>query len=73
MATGTGKTFLTVAQIYQLLESKLAKRILFLVDCTALPEQLEIVRRVEGLFALADPLEVCLAKARGQVVEHTNV
>ena len=30
-------------------------------------EQQEIVRRVEGLFALADPLEVRLAKARGQV------
>src|SRR5262245_30608930 len=32
MATGTGKTFLTVAQIYRLLESKQFRRILFLVD-----------------------------------------
>jgi type I restriction enzyme, S subunit len=32
-----------------------------------LPEQQEIVRRVEGLFALADQLEVRLAKARRQV------
>ena len=32
-----------------------------------LPEQQEIVRRVERLFALADQLEVRLAKARGQV------
>ncbi len=32
-----------------------------------LPEQQVIVRRVEGLFALADQLEVRLAKARGQV------
>jgi len=32
-----------------------------------LPEQQEIVRRVEGLFALADQLEKRLAKARGQV------
>ncbi|MBE0545894.1 MAG: restriction endonuclease subunit S [Verrucomicrobia bacterium] len=32
-----------------------------------LPEQQEIVQRVEGLFALADQLEVRLAKARGQV------
>ncbi len=32
-----------------------------------LPEQQEIVRRVEGLFALADQLEMRLAKARGQV------
>lgn len=39
MATGTGKTFLTVAQIYRLLESKLAKRILFLVDRKALAAQ----------------------------------
>jgi type I restriction enzyme R subunit len=32
MATGTGKTFLTVAQICRLLKSKLIRRILFLVD-----------------------------------------
>ena len=36
-----------------------------------LPEQQEIVRRVEGLFALADQLEVRLAKARGQVDQLT--
>ena len=34
-------------------------------------EQQEIVRRVEGLFALADQLEVRLAKARGQVEKLT--
>src|SRR5436190_17568510 len=39
MATGTGKTFVTVAQIYRLLESKLARRILFLVDRKALAAQ----------------------------------
>jgi type I restriction enzyme R subunit len=39
MATGTGKTFLTVAQIYRLLESKKFKRILFLVDRKALAAQ----------------------------------
>src|SRR5438105_3198587 len=39
MATGTGKTFLTVAQIYRLLESQFAKRILFLVDRKALAAQ----------------------------------
>jgi type I restriction enzyme, S subunit len=37
------------------------------VEVPPLPEQQEIVRRVEGLFALADQLEVRLAKARGQV------
>ena len=31
----------------------------------------EIVRRVEGLFGLADQLEVRLAKARGQVEKLT--
>ena len=39
MATGTGKTFLTVAQIYRLLESKQFRRILFLVDRKALAAQ----------------------------------
>jgi type I restriction enzyme R subunit len=39
MATGTGKTFLTVAQIYRLLESKLVRKILFLVDRKALAAQ----------------------------------
>jgi len=34
-------------------------------------EQQEIVRRVEGLFALADQLEERLAKARGQVEKLT--
>ncbi|MFQ5631215.1 MAG: DEAD/DEAH box helicase family protein [bacterium] len=39
MATGTGKTFLTVSQIYRLLESKRFKRILFLADRRALAAQ----------------------------------
>lgn len=39
MATGTGKTFLTVSQIYRLLASKTARRILFLVDRRALAAQ----------------------------------
>ena len=39
MATGTGKTFMTVSLIYRLLESKLFKRILFLVDRRALAAQ----------------------------------
>ncbi|MEI6520272.1 MAG: type I restriction-modification enzyme R subunit C-terminal domain-containing protein [bacterium] len=39
MATGTGKTFTTVAQIYRLLKSTVAKRILFLVDRRALAAQ----------------------------------
>lgn len=39
MATGTGKTFLTVSQIYRFLKSGAAKRILFLVDRKALAAQ----------------------------------
>lgn len=39
MATGTDKTYLTVAQVYRLLESKLVRRILFLVDRKALAAQ----------------------------------
>jgi type I restriction enzyme R subunit len=32
MATGTGKTYTTVNQIYRLMKSGVARRILFLVD-----------------------------------------
>lgn len=39
MATGTGKTFTMAASIYRMLESGLAKRILFLVDRKALAAQ----------------------------------
>jgi len=39
MATGTGKTYLTVAQVFRLLESRFARRILFLVDRKALAAQ----------------------------------
>lgn len=39
MATGTGKTYTTVASIYRMLESGMAKRILFLVDRKALAAQ----------------------------------
>jgi len=39
MATGTGKTFTTVAQLYRLLTSGFAGRVLFLVDRRALAAQ----------------------------------
>src|SRR5438445_5609991 len=39
MATGTGKTFMTVNQIHRLMKSGVAKRILFLVDRRALAAQ----------------------------------
>lgn len=39
MATGTGKTFTTVNQVYRLMKSGVARRILFLVDRRALAAQ----------------------------------
>jgi type I restriction enzyme R subunit len=39
MATGTGKTFTLVNQVYRLIKSRLARRILFLVDRRALAAQ----------------------------------
>lgn len=39
MATGTGKTFMTVNEIYRLMKSGVAKRVLFLVDRRALAAQ----------------------------------
>jgi type I restriction enzyme R subunit len=39
MATGTGKTFVMVNQVYRLLKSGLAKRVLFLVDRRVLARQ----------------------------------
>ena len=39
MATGTGKTFMMVSQVYRLLESKAFRRVLFLVDRKALAAQ----------------------------------
>lgn len=38
-----------------------------------IPEQQEIVRRVEGFFALADQLEARLAKARGQAAAKFDI
>src|SRR5213594_1510763 len=39
MATGTGKTFTTVNQVYRLMKSGVGQRILFLVDRRALAAQ----------------------------------
>src|SRR2546430_7672265 len=49
MATGTGKTFVAISQIYRLLKSKSAKRVLFLVDRRALAAQ------AVGAFAAFEP------------------
>jgi type I restriction enzyme R subunit len=39
MATGTGKTFTLVNQVYRLMKADVAKRVLFLVDRRALAAQ----------------------------------
>ena len=39
MATGTGKTLTTVNEIYRLMKSGVARRVLFLVDRRALAAQ----------------------------------
>ena len=44
----------------------------FSIPVPTLPEQREIVRRVEDLFALADRLEARVGKARGQVDKLTQ-
>lgn len=49
MATGTGKTFVAVSEIYRLLKSGFAKRILFLVDRRALAAQ------AAGAFSTIEP------------------
>jgi type I restriction enzyme, R subunit len=39
MATGTGKTLMSVKEIYRLMKSGVARRVLFLVDLRALAAQ----------------------------------
>src|ERR671937_2979863 len=39
MATGTGKTLMTVSEVYRLMKSGVARRVLFLVDRRALAAQ----------------------------------
>jgi type I restriction enzyme R subunit len=50
MATGTGKTFTLVNEIYRLMKSGAARRILFLVDRRALAAQ--AVREAPALFGI---------------------
>ena len=57
MATGTGKTKTSIALIYRLLKVKRFKRVLFLVDRSALGEQAANAfkdTRMEGIQAFAD-------------------
>ncbi len=61
MATGTGKTKTSIALIYRLLKSKRFRRILFLVDRTALGNQAHDAfceTRMESLQSFADIFEV---------------
>jgi type I restriction enzyme, R subunit len=61
MATGTGKTKTAIALIYRLLKTKRFRRVLFLVDRTALGEQAGDVfqeTRIENLQTFANIFEV---------------
>lgn len=61
MATGTGKTKTCVALVYRLLKTKRFRRILFLVDRTALAEQATNAfndSRMENLQTFADIFEL---------------
>lgn len=61
MATGTGKTKTCIALVYRLLKTKRFRRVLFLVDRTALGEQTANVfkeSRMESLQTFADIFDV---------------
>ncbi|MFQ3617560.1 MAG: type I restriction-modification system endonuclease [Cyanobacteriota bacterium] len=61
MATGTGKTKTCIALVYRLLKTKRFRRILFLVDRTALGEQAASAfkeTRMENLQTFADIFEI---------------
>lgn len=61
MATGTGKTKTCIALVYRLLKTKRFRRILFLVDRTALGEQATNAfkdSRMESLQTFADIFEI---------------
>ncbi|BBD61064.1 type III restriction enzyme res subunit [Nostoc sp. HK-01] len=61
MATGTGKTKTCIALVYRLLKTKRFRRILFLVDRTALGEQTDNAfkdSRMENLQSFADIFEI---------------
>ncbi|MBD2357035.1 type I restriction-modification system endonuclease [Tolypothrix sp. FACHB-123] len=61
MATGTGKTKTCIALVYRLLKTKRFRRILFLVDRTALGEQTDNSfkdSRMENLQSFADIFEI---------------
>jgi type I restriction enzyme R subunit len=61
MATGTGKTKTCIALVYRLLKTKRFRRILFLVDRTALGEQTANAfkeSRMENLQTFADIFDI---------------
>ena len=61
MATGTGKTKTSIALVYRLLKTSRFRRILFLVDRTALGEQAENAfkdTRMESLQTFADIFDI---------------
>jgi type I restriction enzyme R subunit len=61
MATGTGKTKTCIALVYRLLKTKRFRRVLFLVDRTALGEQAANAfkdTRMESLQTFSDIFEI---------------
>ncbi len=70
MATGTGKTFTTVNQVYRLMKSGVGRRILFLVDRRALAAQRPLAfvldRGSEGARLQARKLQVAEGRIAGR-------
>lgn len=77
MATGTGKTLTCIALMYRLLRAKRFRRILFLVDRTALGEQTETALEnveVEGFLKFAQVYNVAgLEKKLPDVEDRVHV
>lgn len=77
MATGTGKTLTCIALMYWLLRAKRFRRILFLVDRTALGEQTETALanvEVEGFLKFAQAYNVAgLAKRLPEAQDRVHV
>ena len=60
MATGTGKTFTMVNQVYRLMKSGVGRRILFLVDRRALAAQ--AVGEIVGQTTTEDLLDIIFSQ-----------
>jgi hypothetical protein len=71
MATGTGKTFMVINEIYRLMKSGLARRILFLVDRRALAELKDrLIQAPDGFTveSLQKAHQVCYKKSLVDII-----